>query len=116
MMHMQGRIAVLGLAIGFLAAPGLGAVEMDTCPPCCPQPTDTPCEPCASLAAMACCDAPPVAPASPQTRAIDPPALHPIAGAVRFGVPTPRRTLLARVADDLAVATTPLRLSVVLLI
>ncbi len=119
-MRMKGRIAVLALAIGFLAAPGLGSAAMDSCPPCCPGSAEAPCEtgeaPCETLATLPCCGVAPAEPALPAKRSIDAPVLQPVAHAVRFGVPTPQRTLFARARGALAALYSPLRLSVVLLI
>lgn len=119
-MHMKGRIAVLALAVGFLAAPTLGAVAMDSCPPCCPQPADAPCEtgqtPCEFLAATPCCDAAPAAPSSPAKRSLDGPGFQLVAAGIRSSAPPQQPVLPPRVAGDLAVLTSPLRLSVVLLI
>ncbi len=119
-MQMKGRIAVLALAIGFIAAPALGAVAMDSCPPCCPRPADAPCQTgealCVPLAAVSCCDMAPAAPASQAKASIDSPTLHGLATAVRPGTPIPRHACVPRIAGDLAQLTSPLRLSVVLLI
>ena len=119
-MQMKGRIAVLAVAIGFLAVPTLGATAMDSCPPCCPQPADAPCEtgeaPCVSLAAVPCCDVAPVVPASRAKPSIDAPAFHAVATSVRPSAPVPQHAHAPRVAGDLALLTSPLRLSVVLLI
>ena len=119
-MRMQRFIAVLALAIGFLAAPTLGAVAMDVCPPCCPQPADAPCEtgdaPCISLSVASCCAAPPAAPASEAKRQIDAPNFQPVAVATRWNPPLPRTVGPALADADLALRTSPLRLSVVLLI
>ena len=119
-MQMKDRIAVLALAIGFLAAPGLRAVAMDSCPPCCRQPGDCPCEtgeaPCETLSTLSCCDVAPAAPAFQAKRSIDAPVPQPVALAVPFGVPTPKRTPSSRARRDLVALSSPLRLSVVLLI
>lgn len=119
-MRMQRFIAVLALAIGFLAAPTLGAVARDLCPPCCPQPVDAPCEagdaPCISVSAASCCDAPPAAPASEAKRKIDPPSFQPVAAAARWNPPLPRTVGPPPADADLALRISPLRLSVVLLI
>ncbi len=115
---MKGRIAVLAVAIGFLAVPTLGAKAMDSCPPCCPQPADAPCEtgeaPCVSLAAVPCCDVSPVVPASQAKRSIEGPAFHAVATSVRLSAPVPQHAHAPRVAGDLALLTSPFRLSVVL--
>ncbi len=119
-MQMKGRIAVLALAIGFIAAPALGAVAMDSCPPCCPQPADAPCQTgealCVPLAAVSCCDMAPAAPASQAKRSIDSPTLHWVAAAVGPSTQVPQHACAPRIAGDLALLTSPLRLSVVLLI
>ncbi len=124
-MRMKGRIAVLALAIGFLAAPvlatpGMGVVATDSCSPCCPRSAEAPCESgeasCGSLATLPCCAVAPAEPALPTKRPIDAPVLQPVAHAVRFGVPTPQRTLSARAGGALAALNSALRLSVVLLI
>ena len=118
-MQMKGRIAVLALAIGFIAAPALGAVAMHSCPPCCPQPADAPCQTAEALCvplAVSCCDAAPAAPASQAKGSIDSPTLHWLATAVRPGTPVPQHARAPRIAGDLALRTSPLRLSVVLLI
>ena len=111
---MKGRIAVVALAMGFFAAPTLGAVAMDSCPPCCSCETGE--APCGSLAAVTCCDAAPAAPASQAKRSIDAPTLHPVATAVSSSTPVPQHACAPRIAGDLALLTSPLRLSVVLLI
>jgi hypothetical protein len=115
---MQHTIAVLALAVGFLAAPTFAAVAMDGCPPCCPQPANAPCEtgeaPCVSVAVASCCDAPP--PASEAKRSIDAPNFQPVATMARTSAPVPRRAAPVRSGADLALLTSPLRLSVVLLI
>jgi hypothetical protein len=118
---MKGRIAALALAIVLLAAPTLGAAEtMGACPPCCPQLAEAPCEmgeaPCASLAAAPCCDVAPAAPASQARRSVEAPNLHPAAAALRASVPAPPRLASHRAAGDLALRTSTLRFSVVLLI
>ncbi len=119
-MQMKGRIAVLALAIGFIAAPALSAVAIDSCPPCCPQPADAPCQAgealCVPLAAVSCCDMAPAAPASQAKGSIDSPTFQWVATAVRPNTPVPRHARAARIAGDLAPLTSPLRLSVVLLI
>ncbi len=119
-MQMKGQIAVLAVAIGFLAVSTLGAVAMDSCPPCCPQPADAPCEtaeaPCVALAAVPCCDVAPVVPASQAKRAIDGPAFLGLATSLRPSAPVPQHAHAPRVAGDLALRTSPFRLSVVLLI
>lgn len=119
-MQMQRGIAVLVLAIGFLAAPLSGAAALDSCSPCCPQPADAPCEtgdaPCVHLAAASCCDLAPVAPAPEAKRSTEAPSFHPLVTAVRSSAPVPRPVALARTGGDLALRTSPLRLSVVLLI
>lgn len=118
---MKGRIAALAFSIALLAAPMLGAAAtMDPCPPCCPQLADAPCQtgeaPCTSLAAAPCCDVAPAAPASQAKRPIDAPSVHLAAAAVSPHVPAPPRVAAPRVVGDLALLTSPLRLSVVLLI
>ena len=117
---MKGRIAVLAFAIGFIAAPALAGVAMDSCPPCCPQPADTPCQAgearCVPLAAVSCCDMAPAAPAFQAKGSLDSPTLHWVATAVRPGAPVPEQARGPRIAGDLALLTSPLRLSVVLLI
>ncbi len=119
-MRMNGRIVVLALAIGFFAAPSLGAAAMDSCPPCCPQAADAPCEtgeaPCVSLSAISCCDVAAAALASQAKRSIDAPTLHRATHAVRASAPISQHVQALRIAGDLALLTSPLRLSVVLLI
>jgi hypothetical protein len=39
---MRTRIAALVVALGFLAAPASGVAS--SCPPCCPQAAQAPCE------------------------------------------------------------------------
>ncbi len=119
-MQMKGRIAVLALAIGVIAAPALGAVAMDSCPPCCPQPADAPCQTgealCVPLAAVSCCDMAPAAPAYQAKGSIDSPTPLWVETAVRPGTPVPQHADAPRITGDLAPLTSPLRLSVVLLI
>ena len=117
---MQRTIATLALLVGFLATPTLGAVAMDSCPPCCPQPADAPCEtgdaPCASIAVASCCEAPPAAPTSEAKRKIEAPSFHPVATAAQWSPPRARSADPLSADVDLAPRTSPLRLSVVLLI
>ncbi len=117
-MEMKDRIAVLALAIAFFAAPALGATAMESCPPCCPQAGDAPCQggeaPCLSLGNVSCCDAAPAAPASQAQRSGAAPTLHPLTTAVRPGAPVPQHARGPRIAGELALLTSPLRLSVVL--
>ena len=119
-MQMKSRIAALALAIGFMAAPALAAVAMHSCPPCCPQPSDAPCHtgdvPCVSLVAVPCCGVAPAAPASQAKRSADSPTLHWVATSGRPSTPVPQHARALRIAMDLALLASPLRLSVVLLI
>ena len=119
-MQMKGRIVVLALAIAFIAAPTLGVVAMDGCPPCCHQPADEDCKtgaaPCVSMASTSCCDVAPAAPAPQPFRSTDSPTLGWISAAVSLGAPVPRRADTPRVTETMAPLTSPLRLSVVLLI
>lgn len=118
---MTHRIAALALAIAFLIAAPLGASEgMDSCAPCCPQPAEAACAsgeiPCESLATGCCCELTPAAAASVAQRSVDGPALLPVARAVRTRSQAPRTALPPPGDGDLALLTSPLRLSVVLLI
>jgi len=119
-MSVKRRTAILVLLTGLVAAPGLGAVARDACPPCCPQPVDSPCQtaeaPCVSLTAVPCCEGAPATPASPAKQSADPPSVRLDALAVRpvstvTGHPgAPQRD------RNLPLLTSPLRLSVVLLL
>ena len=119
---MQRIIASLTLAIAFLAAPTLGIAAMDACPPCCAQADEAPCEaedaPCLSVAVVSCCEAQPAKTPPEAKRQIDPKngeELHP--SAPRSGAQYSPSVSPTRPPDaDLALRTSPLRLSVVLLI
>ncbi len=119
-MQMKGRIAVLALAIGFILAPTLGVVAMDCGALCCHQPADAPCKtgeaPCVSTASASCCDAAPAAPAPQPMRSTDSPTLDWVSTAVSLGTPARRHVHTPRIAASMAPLTSPLRLSVVLLI
>lgn len=126
-MGVKRRTAILVLLImgliatpGAAPAPGLGAVAKDSCPPCCPQPVDSPCQtgagPCVSLTAVPCCDGAPAAPASRAKRSADSPNVPLAVVAVRSISTIPRHAGAAQRDVDLSLLTSPLRLSVVLLI
>jgi len=119
-MQMKGRIVVLALAIAFIAAPTLGVVAMDGCPPCCHQPADEDCKtgeaPCVSTASASCCDLAPAAPSPQPIRSTHSPTLGWISAAVILGPPVPRCVDTPRATETMAPLTSPLRLSVVLLI
>lgn len=114
-MRMKSRIAVLAVTLAFLAAPALGTGAQDSCAPCCPA-AQAPCEsgdgPCASLGAIPCCETAPQAPASQAKRSLELP--HPEASAPRARAPIPAGIPAPPIARDLALLTSPLRLSVVL--
>jgi len=118
---MGSGVAALAIAIALIAVPTPGvAPAMDAGPPCCWQRADAPCQTgeaaCTSLAAATCCDVAPAAPASQTKSSIDAPSLHRVASAMTPGVPVPSRVAAPRVAENLTLLTSPLRLSVVLLI
>ena len=120
LLGMKRRIAVLALAVGFYAAPTFGAVAMDSCPPSCPHLADAPCETgearCVSMSAVPCCDMAPSGATSQAKQSTRAPTLHLMATAVRSSAPTSERARASRIGGDLALLTSPLRLSVVLLI
>jgi hypothetical protein len=116
---MRTRIAALVVALGFLAAPASGVAS--SCPPCCPQAAQAPCEagelgdPGDGCAAMPCCAvAPYQAPSIKQ--ALEAPILHPVPNALRAATPAAQQAFPPRLVADLKVLTSPRRLSVVLLI
>jgi hypothetical protein len=115
-MSMKARIAVLTLAIAFVAAPALGAIALAACPPCEMPPAHAPCEPgaigCASLAAASCCELAPVT--APAKRSTEQPTPQPVIIALRASTPAPPHAPAPRIAAGLALRSSPLRLSVVL--
>ncbi len=117
--RMKGRTAAIALAIVSLTLPAARVVPMDTCR-CCPQAAEAPCEsaqaPSESMAAMPCCTAAPATPPSSAKPLVEAPVSHPLPIAMHSSTQTPARSPLAGSAADLAVTTSPLRLSVVLLI
>ena len=118
---MKRAVAALALALGFFASPILGIAAMDVCPPCCSQPAEAPCEsgdaPCLSVAVVSCCDAPLAALSSDAKRNIDPPNHKHLVTMVRRAPPVSFSIVLPPWSDaDLALRTSPLRLSVVLLV
>lgn len=118
---MKRTIAALALALGFFASPILGIAAMDVCPPCCSQPEEAPCEsgeaPCLSIAVVSCCDASPAALSSDAKRNIDLPNQKHLVTTARRGPPVSLSIVLPPWSDaDLALCTSPLQLSVVLLV
>jgi len=115
-MSMKARIAALALAIAFLAAPALGALASTVCAPCEMAPAGAPCEPgamsCASLAAANCCDLAPVT--APAKRSSEQPTPPPVATVLRPSEPVSPHARAPRLTADLALRSSPLRLSVVL--
>jgi hypothetical protein len=116
---MRTRIAALAVALGFLAAPASGVAS--SCPPCCPQDAQVPCEsgeladPGDGCAGSPCCSvAPYQAPSTKQP--LEAPTFHPVPHALRPSAPAARQAPGPRLAMDPGVLTSPHRLSVVLLI
>ncbi len=117
---MKLRIAVLALAVAFLAAPQVCVAELAACSQCCPgagDAADT--DPCGDHDAASdvdtCCETAPVAPNFDPTRTPDAPSPQPLA-ATDFGVLSPqlpRRIQTFHGTAELAFRTSPLRLSVV---
>jgi hypothetical protein len=77
---MARRISLLLLvwSLGLLGSPALAGAGGDARPDCCPESEEAPCAervgPCASLIAMACCDAATGATPAPAMRDLDAPA------------------------------------------
>lgn len=118
---MKRRIAGLGLLLAFLTAPALGAVELASCSPCCPQSAaENPCDPaeapCLSFSDVACCEVAPASAPPPASRSLDAPGAQPIVVAACPRAPVVQRVQPSPIPGDLALRTSPLRLSVVLLI
>lgn len=118
---MKLRIASLGLLLVFLSAPVLGAAELASCSPCCPRPAaEAPCDPsdapCHSFARVACCEVAPAAALPPASGSVDVPGSQPTVVAACPRAPVVQRVQPPPIVGDLALRTSPLRLSVVLLI
>ena len=118
---MKRRFAGLGLVFAFLTAPALGAVELASCSPCCPRPAaENPCDPaeapCLSFSEVACCEVAPASAPPPASRSLDAPGAQPIVVAACPRAPVVQRVQPPPIPGDLALRTSPLRLSVVLLI
>jgi len=118
---MKRRIAGLGLLLAFLAAPALGAVELASCSPCCPRPAaEDPCDPgeapCHSFSEVACCEIAPASAPPPASRSLDAPNAQPTVVAAGPRAAVVQRVQPPPIPGDLALRTSPLRLSVVLLI
>ncbi len=114
-MSMKARIAVLALAIVFVTAPALGVLASAACAPCEMSSADAPCEPgamsCVSLAAASCCDVAPFAAPAKRSSEQTPP---PVVTALRPSAPGSPHARAPRFTADLALRSSPLRLSVVL--
>lgn len=118
---MKRRLAGLGLLLAFLTAPALGAVELGSCSPCCPRPAaEGPCDPgeapCLSFSDVACCEIAPASAPPPAGRSLDAPGAQPIVFVTCPRAPVVQRVQPPPVPGDLALWTSPLRLSVILLI
>jgi hypothetical protein len=107
-MSMKARIAVLALALAFVAAPALGAIARGGCPPCGMPTADA--GPCTALSVAPCCGD--VTPAAPASAPLAVPTLHALAN-TGVAVLVSTFTAPVRVAHEPSASLSPQRLSVV---